>query len=57
MFVVGTRDISFIGDRERAKKRKGPIPALTRSAGKISSAVAKSHSDMPHGGHQVVPGF
>lgn len=52
MFVVGTRDISFIGDRERAKKRKGPIPALTRSAGKISSAVAKSHSDMPHGGHQ-----
>lgn len=55
--VVGTRDISFIGDRERAKKRKGPIPALTRSAGKISSAVAKSHSDMSHGGHQVVPGF
>lgn len=41
VFVVGTRDISFIGDRERAKKRKGPIPALTRSAGKISSAVAK----------------
>lgn len=42
VFVVGTRDVSFTGDRERAKKRKGPIPALTRSAGKISSAVAKS---------------